>query len=97
MLDSIGAFRPAGKATAQASKPKGARGGSAGQYPGRELQVRLSLLRHERRDAPTEVVESEATMLVPDTNVGGYINTGLDLIANPVGVVAAAVLIRLKI
>ena len=43
--------------------------------------------------ALNEVVEFAATRLVPETNVGGYINTGWDLVANLVGVVAAAVVI----
>lgn len=45
--------------------------------------------------ALNEVLEFEATMLVPETNVGGYINTGLDLVSNLVGAVVAAGLIRL--
>ncbi|MGI9258178.1 MAG: hypothetical protein ACR2QQ_05035 [Gammaproteobacteria bacterium] len=44
--------------------------------------------------AMNEVVEFAATLLVPETNVGGYINTGWDLVSNLVGVVIAAVLIR---
>lgn len=44
--------------------------------------------------AANEVVEFFATLLVPETNVGGYINTGWDLVANLVGCVIAAVLIR---
>lgn len=43
--------------------------------------------------AMNEVVEFAATMLVPQTNVGGYINTGWDLVANVVGAAAAAVTI----
>lgn len=42
-----------------------------------------------------EVVEFAATILVPETNVGGYVNTGWDLVSNLVGVVVAAGLIRL--
>lgn len=45
--------------------------------------------------ALNEVVEFEAMMLVPETNVGGYLNTGLDLICNLVGAVVATGLIRL--
>lgn len=40
--------------------------------------------------AVNEVVEFAAEMLVPDTNVGGYINTGWDLVSNMVGTTAAA-------
>ena len=43
--------------------------------------------------AMNEVVEFAATLLVPETNVGGYFNTGWDLVANLVGVIAAAALI----
>jgi hypothetical protein len=42
-----------------------------------------------------EVVEFVATILVPETNVGGYVNTGWDLVSNLVGVVVAAGLIKL--
>jgi hypothetical protein len=41
--------------------------------------------------AMNEVVEFAATLLLPETNVGGYINTGWDLVANLAGVVCAAV------
>lgn len=43
--------------------------------------------------ALNEVVEFAATLLVPETNVGGYYNTGWDLVANLVGVTAAATMI----
>lgn len=45
--------------------------------------------------ALNEVVEFVATLLVPETNVGGYVNTGWDLVSNLVGSAAAAVWIRL--
>ncbi|MBN2292809.1 MAG: DUF2238 domain-containing protein [Pirellulales bacterium] len=45
--------------------------------------------------ALNELVEFTATMTMPNTNVGGYVNTGFDLVANTVGVVIACVLIRL--
>lgn len=45
--------------------------------------------------ALNEVVEFAATLLVPETNVGGYLNTGWDLVANATGAVAAAFLIWL--
>jgi uncharacterized membrane protein YjdF len=41
-----------------------------------------------------EVIEFIATLTMPQTNVGGYVNTGWDLVANLVGCVAAAVWIR---
>lgn len=45
--------------------------------------------------AANEVVEFIATILIPGTNVGGYQNTGWDLVANLVGCVIAAVSIRM--
>jgi hypothetical protein len=43
--------------------------------------------------AANEVVEFLATLALPETNVGGYENTGWDLVANVVGCVIAALLI----
>ena len=43
--------------------------------------------------AMNELVEFAATKLLPATNVGGYTNTGWDLVANLVGCVTAGVLI----
>ncbi len=43
-----------------------------------------------------EIVEFVATILVPETNVGGYFNTGWDLVSNLVGVVTAAAVIKLS-
>lgn len=40
--------------------------------------------------ALNEIVEFAATLTVPETNVGGYVNTGWDLVANLVGAVLAA-------
>jgi len=45
--------------------------------------------------ALNEVVEFTATMTMPETNVGGYVNTGFDLVANLAGVVIACTAIRL--
>ena len=45
--------------------------------------------------ALNEIIEFTATLLVPETNVGGYINTGWDLVSNLTGSVAAALLIFL--
>ncbi len=42
-----------------------------------------------------EVIEFTAVLLIPETNVGGYYNTGWDLISNLTGCVIAAILIRL--
>lgn len=44
--------------------------------------------------ALNEVVEFVAVMILPHTNVGDYENTGWDLVANLVGSVAAAVVMR---
>ena len=43
--------------------------------------------------AMNEIVEFVATLTVPETNVGGYVNTGWDLVANAVGATTAAFLI----
>jgi hypothetical protein len=44
--------------------------------------------------ALNEVVEFVATLSVPETNVGGYVNTGWDLVSNLTGSILAAALIR---
>ena len=43
--------------------------------------------------AANEIVEFIATISLPNTNVGGYENTGWDLVANFVGCIIAAVMI----
>lgn len=43
--------------------------------------------------ALNEVIEFAATLLVAETNVGGYVNTGWDLVSNMVGSFVAAALI----
>jgi len=40
-----------------------------------------------------EVIEFIATLLIPSTNVGGYVNTGWDLVSNLVGCMVAAFII----
>jgi len=45
--------------------------------------------------ALNEVIEFTATRLFEDTNVGGYVNTGWDLVANLIGATVAGVLIWL--
>lgn len=40
--------------------------------------------------AVNEVVEFAATLLIPETNVGGYRNTGWDLVSNLIGAATAA-------
>jgi hypothetical protein len=46
--------------------------------------------------AINEVLEFAATLLVPETNVGGYLNTGWDLVANMVGATVVVTLIWLR-
>ena len=46
--------------------------------------------------ALNEVIEFVATLLVPETNVGGYVNTGWDLVSNLIGAIAAAIWLRLR-
>jgi hypothetical protein len=43
--------------------------------------------------ALNEVIEFAATLLVPETNVGGYLNTGWDLVSNLVGATVAVAII----
>jgi hypothetical protein len=43
--------------------------------------------------ALNEVIEFAATLLVPETNVGGYLNTGWDLVSNLVGATLAVLII----
>ena len=43
--------------------------------------------------ALNEIVEFIAVLLIPNTNVGGYVNTGWDLVANFTGATIAAVVI----
>lgn len=45
--------------------------------------------------ALNEVIEFAAVLSLPETNVGGYVNTGWDLVANLVGAITAAAVIRL--
>lgn len=44
--------------------------------------------------ALNEIVEFTATVLVPETGVGGYVNTSLDLVADLIGAVIAMIIIR---
>jgi uncharacterized membrane protein YjdF len=46
--------------------------------------------------ALNEVVEFLATVLVPETGVGGYVNTSLDLVADLIGAILAMVWIRIR-
>ena len=44
--------------------------------------------------ALNEVIEFTITLLVPENNVGGYVNTAMDLVYNLLGAVLAAVWLR---
>jgi len=46
--------------------------------------------------AVNEIIEFSAVLMVPDTNVGGYINTALDLCFNAFGAVVAVTLLGLR-
>ncbi len=46
--------------------------------------------------ALNEIIEFTLTVLVPETNVGGYLNTSLDLVADLIGALIALVIIRVK-
>jgi uncharacterized membrane protein YjdF len=46
--------------------------------------------------AANEIIEFIAVLSIPNTNVGGYVNTGWDLISNATGAIIAAILIRLR-
>lgn len=45
--------------------------------------------------AVNEIIEFTAVLLVPDTNVGGYLNTALDLVFNALGAVTAVIILAL--
>lgn len=46
--------------------------------------------------ALNEIVEFTTTVLCPETGVGGYLNTSLDLVADFIGAVLALVFIRIR-
>lgn len=46
--------------------------------------------------ALNEMIEFTATVLVPETGVGGFINTSLDLVSDFVGAVLAMIYIQLR-
>jgi uncharacterized membrane protein YjdF len=46
--------------------------------------------------ALNEIIEFFATVIVPDTGVGGYINTSLDLVADLIGAGGAALFVWVK-
>ncbi len=47
--------------------------------------------------ALNEMVEFLITRVVPDTNIGGFENTGWDLVANAVGAILAALWVRFRV
>lgn len=47
--------------------------------------------------ALNEVIEFIAVLSMPKTNVGGYMNTGWDLVANLIGATVAALIIRFSV
>lgn len=46
--------------------------------------------------AVNEIIEFTATVFIEETNVGGYINTSLDLVADLIGAILAMIYIRIK-
>lgn len=46
--------------------------------------------------AVNELIEFAAVVLIPNTNVGGYMNTGWDLVSNATGALIALLYLRLK-
>ena len=46
--------------------------------------------------ALNEMIEFLATVFTPQTGVGGYINTSLDLVADLIGAILALIIIRVK-
>jgi len=46
--------------------------------------------------ALNEIVEFAATVIVPETGVGGYTNTSLDLVSDLVGAILALVVVRMR-
>jgi len=46
--------------------------------------------------AVNELVEFLAVLFIPNTNVGGYMNTGWDLVANFVGVLVSCIALRIR-
>ncbi len=47
--------------------------------------------------AVNEIIEFIAVVVFPNTNVGGYVNTALDLVFNAAGAITAMVLVHLVI
>lgn len=58
------------------------------------LELILAVLASNGLGAANEIIEFLAVGVLPETNVGGYINTGWDLVSNLIGSLIAAVIIR---
>ncbi len=56
-------------------------------------EIVLAVLASNGLGALNEIIEFFATLVLPSTNVGGYINTGWDLVFNLLGSMVAAVII----
>lgn len=56
-------------------------------------EIILAVLAANGLGAANEIIEFFATLVLPSTNVGGYINTGWDLVFNLLGSLVAAVII----
>ncbi|MBM3230902.1 DUF2238 domain-containing protein [Candidatus Peregrinibacteria bacterium] len=57
------------------------------------LELVIAILASNGLGAWNEIVEFLAVMWIPDNNVGGYVNTGLDLVSNLIGSLIAACII----
>jgi hypothetical protein len=56
-------------------------------------EIVLAMLASNGLGAFNEIIEFFAVLIIPNTNVGGYVNTGWDLVANLAGSVIAAFVI----
>ena len=43
-----------------------------------------------------EIIEFAVQLSIPETNVGGYINTGWDMVSNSVGAITAVLIMKFK-
>jgi putative membrane protein len=74
-------------------------GGRGGVSPGASLPptfgpIFAAMMVSMGLSAMNEIIEFVATLIFTETNVGGYVNTGWDLVSNLTGCVIAGVLIR---
>jgi len=73
---------------------------TGGVAPGRSLPptfgpIFAAMMVSMGLSAMNEIIEFVATLVFTETNVGGYVNTGWDLVSNLTGCVIAGVLIRI--